>query len=78
MVHHLLQKSGEKSDEFSDEFITLKSCAREHEKNINNKDEVNDVCFHALSHFRSLSVCDFIETHTKREREKHVSPTTRR
>ena len=71
MVHHLLQKSGEKSDEFSDEFITLKSCAREHEKNINNKDEVNDVCFHALSHFRSLSLCDFLgNINKKRERER--------
>ena len=56
MLHHLLQKSGEKNDEYSDEFITLKSCAREHEKNINNQDEVNDVCFHSLSLSFSLRV----------------------
>ena len=58
MLHHLLQKSGEKKDEFSDEFINLKS-ARENtlEKNINNQDEVNDVCFHSLSLSFVLSLC---------------------
>ena len=74
MLHHLLQKSGEKNDEFSDEFITLKS-ARENtlEKNINNQDEVNDVCFHSLSLFRSLFVCDFIgNIHKERERERET------